>query len=145
MVDYFLVDKNICFECGNKKEVDHHVVPKSKTGTKTVPLCHRCHGKIHSKNLMKMQNLSKQKHKKMKEEGFYVGGVKKYGYDVVDGKYVTNEDEQKIIEMIREWRVLGMSIMNIKRKLEKGGIKTKRGKDVWNYYSVRNLVKRLEK
>jgi hypothetical protein len=30
---------------------DHHVIPRSKGGTKTVPLCEDCHGKVHRKDL----------------------------------------------------------------------------------------------
>lgn len=37
----------ICFECGGTAEHQHHVVPRSLGGTRTVPLCATCHGKIH--------------------------------------------------------------------------------------------------
>jgi len=36
-----------CFECGNPATENHHVLPKSLGGTKTVPLCSLCHMKIH--------------------------------------------------------------------------------------------------
>lgn len=36
-----------CFECGNPATENHHVIPKSLGGTKTVPLCSSCHMKIH--------------------------------------------------------------------------------------------------
>lgn len=36
-----------CFECGKPAAQNHHVVPKSKGGKKTVPLCLECHGKVH--------------------------------------------------------------------------------------------------
>ena len=39
---------NPCFECGAPSDYHHHVVPRSVGGTKTVPLCARCHGKIHN-------------------------------------------------------------------------------------------------
>lgn len=41
------IDTDICFECGNPKEEMHHIIPKSKGGTKTIPLCVECHGKAH--------------------------------------------------------------------------------------------------
>lgn len=42
---------NICFECGSDVNIhQHHVVPKTLGGTKTVPLCGTCHGKVHGKN-----------------------------------------------------------------------------------------------
>lgn len=36
-----------CFECGEDAEQTHHVVPLSQGGTKTVPLCKRCHTLAH--------------------------------------------------------------------------------------------------
>lgn len=36
-----------CFECGNPSHEDHHVVPRVRGGTRTVPLCSPCHGKAH--------------------------------------------------------------------------------------------------
>jgi hypothetical protein len=31
-----------CFECGVPADYDHHVIPKSQGGRKTVPLCRDC-------------------------------------------------------------------------------------------------------
>jgi len=39
-----------CFECGKPAVNDHHVVPQSKGGKKTVPLCSRCHQLAHGFN-----------------------------------------------------------------------------------------------
>ena len=39
--------RKFCFVCGSVAEEEHHVVPKSLGGTKTVSLCSACHGKIH--------------------------------------------------------------------------------------------------
>ena len=36
-----------CFECGKPASHAHHVVPRSEGGTRTVPLCSECHGKVH--------------------------------------------------------------------------------------------------
>jgi hypothetical protein len=36
-----------CFECEDEATEEHHVVPKSLGGTKTVPLCSKCHAKVH--------------------------------------------------------------------------------------------------
>ena len=32
-----------CFECGNRADHQHHVVPKCLGGIQTVPLCVKCH------------------------------------------------------------------------------------------------------
>ena len=40
-----------CFECGATNDIqDHHVVPRSRGGTKTVPLCYTCHMKAHGRD-----------------------------------------------------------------------------------------------
>lgn len=44
--------KTTCFECGDPATVKHHVIPKSKGGTKTVPLCNKCHSAVHDSNLI---------------------------------------------------------------------------------------------
>ena len=36
-----------CFECGKPAAHWHHVVPRSRGGTKMVPLCHDCHDLVH--------------------------------------------------------------------------------------------------
>lgn len=36
----------LCFEC-NAAHHNHHVVPRSMGGMRTVPLCEACHGKVH--------------------------------------------------------------------------------------------------
>ena len=37
-----------CWECGKNEEVHyHHVVPRSLGGTRALPLCLECHGKVH--------------------------------------------------------------------------------------------------
>ena len=53
-----------CFECGATKDIqEHHVVPRSRGGTKTVPLCHSCHMKAHGRSSKGMN------HKKLTKEG----------------------------------------------------------------------------
>jgi uncharacterized protein YerC len=45
-----IIDTNICFECGGTEHIhQHHIIPKSLGGTKTIPLCNDCHGKAHGK------------------------------------------------------------------------------------------------
>jgi len=50
-----------CFECGIEAETqEHHVVPRSYGGTKTIPLCLACHGKAHSRKAMSHPELTKR-------------------------------------------------------------------------------------
>tara|TARA_R110002073_G_C9068611_1_gene545635 strand:- start:44 stop:478 length:435 start_codon:yes stop_codon:yes gene_type:complete len=42
---------NKCFECEATEDLqEHHVVPKSRGGTKTVILCYECHMKAHGRD-----------------------------------------------------------------------------------------------
>ena len=40
-----------CLECGEEALHEHHVIPRHMGGTKTVPLCEPCHGRVHSADL----------------------------------------------------------------------------------------------
>jgi hypothetical protein len=48
-----------CFECGAIANCEHHLVPRSLGGTKTIPLCVACHSKIHSAKLISCSRLCK--------------------------------------------------------------------------------------
>ena len=49
--DMITIESNICFECGSDMNIhNHHVVAEVLGGTKTIPLCGDCHGKVHGKN-----------------------------------------------------------------------------------------------
>jgi len=37
----------ICIECGSEAKEMHHVIPRSKGGKSTIPLCNNCHSKAH--------------------------------------------------------------------------------------------------
>jgi hypothetical protein len=75
---------NECFECNSKENIcRHHVVPKSKGGTKTIPLCVHCHSIVHDRNLVKHYELLLKAVAKAKLEGKYKGRKK--------GSVVSNE------------------------------------------------------
>ena len=45
-----IIKDDICFECGSTEHIhQHHIIPKSLGGTKTIPLCNDCHGLAHGK------------------------------------------------------------------------------------------------
>jgi hypothetical protein len=39
--------KALCFECDATATCEHHVIPVSRGGTRTVPLCNKCHALAH--------------------------------------------------------------------------------------------------
>jgi hypothetical protein len=48
-----MIDTTICFECGTGEYIQqHHVVPRSLGGTKTIPLCDSCHAKVHGRDFI---------------------------------------------------------------------------------------------
>jgi hypothetical protein len=49
-----------CFECGSNDTIEnHHVVPRVLGGTKTIPLCVKCHGLVHDRDFVKSRTLQK--------------------------------------------------------------------------------------
>lgn len=68
-----IIDITKCFECGAPKEDMHHIVPKSKGGTKTIPLCAKCHGLVHGKDFVTHRRLHKEGVERAKKKGVYKG------------------------------------------------------------------------
>jgi Zn ribbon nucleic-acid-binding protein len=68
------VVKDLCFECGSNQDIHyHHVVPESKGGTMTLPLCILCHGKVHNRDFLKIKELQRIGIERAKERGVYSG------------------------------------------------------------------------
>lgn len=79
---------DVCFECGSEKDHDHHVVPRSLGGTRTVPLCWECHSKIHGRKISS-RSLTLQGLERAKKNG-RIGGRP---------KAIKQEDHAKIMEL----------------------------------------------
>lgn len=63
------MNKDICFECGSNNQIEyHHVVPQVMGGTKTIPLCTICHGKVHGEDFLKLRELRKIGYQKRRKE-----------------------------------------------------------------------------
>lgn len=70
------------------------------------------------------------------EQGVMLNNYKYfYGYDVIDGELVINEQQTEVVRNIFDWYLQGMSLGQIKHKLEEAGIKTASESDTW-YKSV---------
>ena len=63
-----------------------------------------------------------------------------YGYDVVDGEFIVNEQQAEVIRDIFDWYLQGMSLGQIKKKLEDNQIKTASGKDVWSKSVIQEML-----
>ena len=117
-----------CFECGAPADHQHHVVPRSKGGTKTVPLCAACHGKVHG-HALGGRKLTKDALEAKKARGERTGSVP-YGYTMAaDGVHLEAvPEEQEVIAEARRLHGAGHSLRAIARELECRGFVSRTGK-----------------
>ena len=95
-----------CFECKTIGPVDlHHVVPKSKGGTKMIPLCLSCHTKVHGEHMLKFRTLGqearKRKIKEREETGIPYNLGRKEGSKETIEKFLNKPKNIKIIELLK--------------------------------------------
>lgn len=89
-----------CFECDQKAVINHHVIPEELGGTKTVPLCSDCHGKVHDKDLTTMKTLRDKSWEKRFEAGIKPAGSTVLGYKWEGknpNKYVVIDPETMVV------------------------------------------------
>ena len=86
------IDTDICYECGKPKEEMHHIIPKSRGGKKTIPLCVECHGKAHGISHRRLfLEAAKEGRKKFVENGGKLG--RKTGSVMSKEKFLTNHSD----------------------------------------------------
>lgn len=76
------------------------------------------------------------------DKGGYAYGSPKFGQSSNDGELVENEDETKIIDIIRKHHKSGKKANAIAKYLNTQGIPTKRGK-TWTQQGVINILDRI--
>jgi DNA invertase Pin-like site-specific DNA recombinase len=121
----------------------HHVVPKSKGGTRTISLCAKCHAKVHGKHLLKTSALTRMAIGKKKQAGERVGEIP-FGYQLAADSVmlVECEKEQAVIQTIQSLREQGLSLRAIAAKLDSAGLAAKKAKR-WNALTISNILKRV--
>jgi hypothetical protein len=130
-----------CFECGSDADHMHHVVPKSRGGTMTVPLCVRCHGKCHGRR-MTTPALTKAALAAKRRAGQRTGGIP-FGWTVdYAGNLVAVAEEQAVLDRIHFLRDAGVSMNRIAAVLTEAGILTKKGRTKWHAETVRSILSR---
>ena len=82
--------------------------------------------------------------KAKKESGGYAYGSPKFGEQSVEAVLVEDEDEQKVIEIIRKHYKSGKTFYGIAKFLNENNYVSKRGK-LWSPQTVSNVYKRLYK
>jgi transposase-like protein len=88
-----------CFECGKFAEHRHHVVPQSKGGTKTIPLCISCHEKVHDMSLSRSA-LIKEAYLRLKKEGKKWGRKDKYSRDEIRALYLKGYSYTQVSKLL---------------------------------------------
>ena len=130
-----------CFECGELDNLHmHHVVPRSRGGTRTVPLCEECHGKAHHrKRAMTTGALTSAALQAKKARGECGARHAPYGYRAEDGQLCTNPAEVALIDAIKAASERGLSTRAIAAKLSAAGYTTRSGGPVHHVFIHRVL------
>lgn len=130
-----------CFECGSPADHEHHVIPRSLGGTKTVPLCERCHGLVHDRRLT-TRHLTRAAMARKASRGEFTGGEAPFGWTLAtDGvALVPNESEQEVIRIALGMRACGWSMREIGVGLDDRGFRTRRGKSWRHPQRVSNVL-----
>ncbi|MEJ8548449.1 recombinase family protein [Brevibacillus borstelensis] len=76
---------------------------------------------------------------KKAEQGMRNGGVAPYGYDLIEGKLVVNDQEAKWVRYIFN-RYLNVGSQSLAKDLNSKGLKTKKG-DNWSDFSIRYILR----
>jgi len=106
-----------CFECGKPSVCDHHVIPRSLGGTRTVPLCGDCDYKIHGNGGRLTLDFFIQR---KREQGIFLGAVPPIGYRInEEHKLVKDKEEWKVIDWIVSLRKKGWMIQEIVEEMNK--------------------------
>lgn len=97
-------------------------------GTRTIPLCGRCHGLVHDAKLHSTRALTKAALAVKKAKGERVGAVP-YGWQLgADGVLLVRcEAEQSVMATCRELRAKGWTLAAIGAELERRGLTPRNG------------------
>lgn len=130
-----------CFECGEVSNLhDHHVVPRSRGGTRTVPLCEGCHSKAHHrKKNMNTSTLTREALQRRKEAGVKLGNpnieeVGKLGR-AKHAEKARGFNSNIVSELVRLEEAGVSTNAEFAECLNRKGFKTSRGKP-WTWHNV---------
>jgi hypothetical protein len=118
-----------CFECGELDNLHmHHVVPRSRGGTRTVPLCAECHGKAHHrKRAMTTGALTAVALRAKRARGECTGNAP-FGYVTrPDGRLAPRASEIDVARAAVEARERGLSTRQIAADLTERGWRSRNG------------------
>lgn len=64
----------------------------------------------------------------MRNQNKYTGGKAPYGYNLVNGDLVENDDEQEVIKLVAKYKAKGLSLRKIAAVLDRAGHRSRTGK-----------------
>jgi hypothetical protein len=142
-----------CFECEATEDLhEHHVVPRSNGGTKTITLCHQCHMKAHGRDGKGLNHsrLTKEGLKKAKQQGVKLGASNPKVRDAIGAQTQRTVEKYKTIfeECLKNPALSyrGKCSMNkIAKWLTEERIQTPRGKTIWSTQQVKQILKSINK
>ena len=134
----------ICWECEKETEHihEHHVVPRSRGGTKTVSLCMTCHGLAHHrKKGMSSSQLILDGLQKRKDRGERVGRPP-FGFTVNrDGRLIPKKDAWMVVRAI-ELRANKQPLRVVAAEL---GISMNKAQRICSYWKKRGDLEEVMK
>ena len=140
-----------CFECGTTEDIQqHHVVPKSRGGTKTVPLCYSCHRKAHHKSgtgSMNHRRLTSEGLRRASRRGVKLGGANPKTLEAVNKAQKARGDAtfSRLAPSIQEAFGSGaVSNADVALFLNNAEVFTARGK-LWTKHSIALYLRRFKK
>lgn len=90
-----------CFECDSTEHIhQHHIIPESLGGKRTIPLCEKCHGKVHDRDFTTWRTLVTAGLKRARENGVKVG--RKVGYRKPDDVFLHEDKIKKVIDLLNQ-------------------------------------------
>ena len=135
-----------CFECGGEYTTMHHVVPRSRGGTATVPLCDSCHANAHHRDgNMATRTLTVSAMNRLRKSGKRIGQVP-FGWTLCSkgDRLVEDTIEQAALKKILELSAEGLSLRGIARALNNAGVPSKNGGS-WSFTSIKSILERNRK
>ena len=131
-----------CFECGRVAAHEHHVVPRSKGGTKTVALCEKCHNLVHGLKFMDHARLTREALQRKRSRKERTGGIP-FGFSVAtDGvKLLPNDEERRVIDAAAWLRGEGLSYRQVCEQLDELEFRN-RNEVPWHPAQVRRVLQK---
>jgi hypothetical protein len=137
--------RGTCFECDAPAECAHHVVPRQLGGTRTIPLCAKCHGLVHGIDAVSARRLTSLAAQRKMERGEFTGGLVPYGFRLTEGGVILEivPAEATTIRLAKVLRRKGMSLGQIAADLFARGLRSRAGKRFGAKQIARMLQSRL--